>query len=75
MSLLFSMWQKKRSSIICRIIENWKVWKFKPPDVWRAFVRVKPDVLKRFIDENGFQGMPERAAEDEFVSRNFSALE
>ncbi|MBI5248391.1 MAG: glutamate synthase [Desulfomonile tiedjei] len=42
----------------------------KPPDVWRAFVRVKPEVLKRFIEENGFQGMTDRWAEDEFVSRN-----
>jgi len=41
-----------------------------PPDVWRAFVRVKPDFLEQFIDENGFHGMDERAAEDEFVSRN-----
>lgn len=42
----------------------------KPPDVWRAFVRVKPQVLKRFTEENGFQGMPDRWAEDEFISRN-----
>lgn len=42
----------------------------KPPDIWRAFVRVKPDVLARFKEENGFQGMPDRWAEDEFVSRN-----
>lgn len=42
----------------------------KPPDIWRAFVRVKPQVLKGFIEENGFKGMPDRFAEDEFVSRN-----
>lgn len=41
-----------------------------PPDVWRAFVRVKPAVLKKFMEDNGFQGMPERWAEDEFISRN-----
>jgi glutamate synthase domain-containing protein 1 len=41
-----------------------------PPDVWRAFVRVKPRVLKEFIEDNGFHGMPLRNAEDEFVSRN-----
>ena len=41
-----------------------------PPDVWRAFVRVKPAVLKQFIEDNGFHGMTERQAEDEFVSRN-----
>lgn len=42
----------------------------KPPEIWRAFVRVKPQVLKRFKGENGFQGMADRFAEDEFVSRN-----
>lgn len=42
----------------------------RPPDVWRAFIRVKPAVLKQFMKENGFQGMSERYAEDEFVSRN-----
>ena len=42
----------------------------RPPDVWRAFVRVKPEVIEQFINENGFQGMSQRAAEDEFVSRN-----
>jgi glutamate synthase domain-containing protein 1/glutamate synthase domain-containing protein 3 len=42
----------------------------KPPDIWRAFVRVKPTVLKAFIEENGFEGMSPRYAEDEFVSRN-----
>lgn len=42
----------------------------KPPDVWRAFVRVKPDMLERFIEDNGFRGMEKRSAEDEFVSRN-----
>ncbi len=41
-----------------------------PPDVWRAFVRVKPDVLDHFIAENGLHGISARAAEDEFVSRN-----
>ena len=41
-----------------------------PPDVWRAFVRVKPNVLKDFIERNGLQGIPSRLAEDEFVSRN-----
>ncbi|MBI5571964.1 MAG: glutamate synthase [Desulfomonile tiedjei] len=42
----------------------------RPPDIWRAFVRVKPQVLKLFIEENGLQGIPARLAEDEFVSRN-----
>lgn len=42
----------------------------RPPEIWRAFVRVKPAVLRKFIHDNGFEGMPERYAEDEFVSRN-----
>ncbi len=42
----------------------------KPPDVWRAFVRVKPEILDKFISENGFENMTRRFAEDEFVSRN-----
>lgn len=42
----------------------------KPPDVWRAFVRVKPGTLLQFADENGLKGMPQRMIEDEFVSRN-----
>jgi glutamate synthase domain-containing protein 1/glutamate synthase domain-containing protein 3 len=42
----------------------------RPPDIWRAFVRVKPKVLDQFIEQNGFQGMSRRGAEDEFVSRN-----
>jgi len=46
----------------------------KPPEVWRAFVRVKPSVLKQFALENGLQGMPERACEDEFVCRNSARL-
>lgn len=42
----------------------------RPPDVWRYFVRVKPAILERFIEENKLQGIPERAAEDEFVFQN-----
>ena len=54
-----------------RSIEGLEV---KPPDIWRAFVRVKLGALKQFIEENGLQGMPERYAEDEFVSRNSARL-
>ncbi len=46
----------------------------KPPEVWRAFVRVKPSVLEQFIRESGLQGMPERACENEFVCRNSARL-
>ncbi len=42
----------------------------KPPDVWRYFVRVKPDVLGRFVEENGFGDMTPAKAEDEFIFQN-----
>ncbi len=42
----------------------------KPPDIWRAFVRVKPTVIKEFAAQNGLKGLSERMLEDEFVSRN-----
>jgi len=42
----------------------------KPPDVWRYFVRVKQDVLDRFIDENTLQDLDHRKAEDEFIYQN-----
>ncbi|HEU5298412.1 MAG TPA: glutamate synthase, partial [bacterium] len=41
----------------------------KPPDVWRYFVRVREDVLDRFIEEHGLSALPRQAAEDEFVSQ------
>lgn len=42
----------------------------KPPDVWRYFVRVKPDVLANFAGKNGLEGMDPRKVEDEFVWQN-----
>jgi glutamate synthase domain-containing protein 1/glutamate synthase domain-containing protein 3 len=42
----------------------------KPPEVMRYFVRVKKDVLNRFIDENQLTSITAREAEDEFVYRN-----
>jgi glutamate synthase domain-containing protein 1/glutamate synthase domain-containing protein 3 len=42
----------------------------RPPDVWRYFVRVKPEVLDRFIGEKGLSGLSRRQAEDEFVYQN-----
>jgi glutamate synthase domain-containing protein 1/glutamate synthase domain-containing protein 3 len=42
----------------------------KPPDVWRYFVRVKPDVLDRFITKNSLQDMDYNRAEDEFIYQN-----
>lgn len=46
----------------------------KPPDVWRYFVRVKPEVLDAFVEKNGLDAMDPREAEDEFVSQNSFAL-
>ena len=42
----------------------------RPPDVWRYFVRVKPEVLKGFIEKNNLSGLTLRQAEDEFVYQN-----
>jgi len=42
----------------------------RPPDVWRFFLRVKPEVLRAFIAEKGLEGLSERQAEDEFVFQN-----
>ncbi len=42
----------------------------KPPEVMRYFVRVKKEVLSRFIDENQLTSITMREAEDEFVYRN-----
>lgn len=39
-----------------------------PPTVWRYFVRVKPDRLEQFAQENNIKDMP--SAEDEFVFQN-----
>ncbi|MDZ4246230.1 MAG: glutamate synthase [Dehalococcoidia bacterium] len=41
-----------------------------PPDVMRYFVRVKKDVLARFIEENKLGKMDPRRAEDEFIYQN-----
>jgi len=53
--------------------EDWKSvegLEVKPPDVWRYFVRVRPDVLTSFIAENKLVTLDPREAEDEFVSQN-----
>jgi glutamate synthase domain-containing protein 1/glutamate synthase domain-containing protein 3 len=42
----------------------------RPPEVWRYFVRVKPDVLTEFVSQNGLEGMDRRDREDEFVYQN-----
>ncbi|MCG6979892.1 MAG: glutamate synthase [Deltaproteobacteria bacterium] len=42
----------------------------RPPDVYRYFVRVKRDVLDKFIEEKKFQDLDPRRAEDEFIYQN-----
>jgi glutamate synthase domain-containing protein 1/glutamate synthase domain-containing protein 3 len=42
----------------------------RPPDVWRYFVRVKPEILNSFAAEKGLQGAPSREIEDEFIYQN-----
>jgi glutamate synthase domain-containing protein 1 len=54
-------------------VDDWQAvgdLEVKPPDVWRYFVRVKPQVLDEFVQKNGFTTMDPRAAEDEYVSQN-----
>lgn len=54
-------------------VDDWKSvagLEVKPPDVWRYFVRVKPDVLGVFIQENEFENMEVREAEEEFINQN-----
>jgi glutamate synthase domain-containing protein 3 len=41
----------------------------RPPDVWRYFVRVREDVLARFIEEHALTAVSLRAAEDEYVAQ------
>ena len=41
-----------------------------PPDVLRCLVRVKPDVLDQFIEENNLGDIEPRMAEEEFVFQN-----
>ena len=42
----------------------------RPPDVWRYFVRVRPEVLARFAGEHDLEDLPPRKVEDEFVYQN-----
>ena len=41
-----------------------------PPDVWRYFVRVKPEVLQYFVQQHRLYEIPLRLVEDEFVAQN-----
>ena len=42
----------------------------RPPDIWRYFVRVKPQVLKEFMEKNNLLQLTKRQAEDEFIFQN-----
>ncbi len=42
----------------------------KPPDIMRYFVRVKENILQKFIAEKHLTSLTERDAEDEFVYQN-----
>jgi glutamate synthase domain-containing protein 1/glutamate synthase domain-containing protein 3 len=42
----------------------------RPPDIMRYFVRVKRDVLDKYIADNKFSSLDRRDAEDEFVYQN-----
>ncbi len=41
----------------------------RPPDVWRYFARVRPEVLDRFIAEQHLTALDRQTAEDEFISQ------
>jgi glutamate synthase domain-containing protein 1/glutamate synthase domain-containing protein 3 len=42
----------------------------RPPDIMRYFVRVRDNVLDKFIKDNNFASIDRRDAEDEFVYQN-----
>jgi len=42
----------------------------RPPEVWRYFVRVKPQVLSEFMKKNKLHQLTPRQVEDEFVFQN-----
>jgi len=46
----------------------------RPPDVWRYFVRVKEERLRKFVEENKLEELDPQRAEDEFIYRNSFAL-
>ncbi len=46
----------------------------KPPEIYRYFCRVKPDVLQQFIKKHHLEGLSPEEAEDEFIFQNTYAL-
>ena len=56
-----------------KTVKNWQELpslEVRPPDIFRYFVRVKPEVLDLFIAENQLEAMDRDKAEDEFVYQN-----
>jgi glutamate synthase domain-containing protein 1/glutamate synthase domain-containing protein 3 len=54
-------------------VDDWKTipgLEVKPPDVCRYFVRVKQDVLDRFITDHKFEDINRCEAEEEFINQN-----
>ncbi len=54
-------------------VDDWKKvsgLEVKPPDVYRYFVRVRDDILDKFISENNLTGIDRRQAEEEFLNQN-----
>jgi glutamate synthase domain-containing protein 1/glutamate synthase domain-containing protein 3 len=54
-------------------VDDWKSvpgLEVKPPDVYRYFVRVKENILTKFIAENKFEKLVRRDAEDELINQN-----
>ncbi|MDR7532645.1 MAG: glutamate synthase [Armatimonadota bacterium] len=41
----------------------------RPPDVWRYFARVRPEVLERFVRDHRLEHLPVDVVEDEYVSQ------
>lgn len=61
------------ASRMLNTVDDWKTipgLEVKPPDVCRYFVRVKADVLDRFIAEHKLQDIDRREAEDEYLNQN-----
>ncbi len=46
----------------------------RPPEVWRYFVRARPDALTRFATEHNLEALEARQVEDEFVYRRSFGL-
>ncbi|MFP3910957.1 MAG: hypothetical protein ACLFUT_02670 [Desulfobacteraceae bacterium] len=42
----------------------------RPPEVFRYFIRVKPETLQEFVSQNHLEGLSLRQAEDEFIYQN-----